>query len=79
MFWDYENMSLGGFFDEAALVCLCDRARTFGRLVESRLYADSTKRTLATRHRGDLERLGITLIDCPTDDKKFIPWSFAKA
>ena len=71
LYWDYENMPLGALFSEASLVALLRRVRsTAGRLVEARLYADSEKGTLKASHRPMLERLGVTLIDCPTSDKK---------
>ena len=41
-----------------------------GRVVELRLYHDSEKPTLYKPHRAALERLGFTIIDCPTSDKK---------
>ena len=72
IFWDYENIELPSSKEavERALTELCEVGRGHGRLVETRLYADSQKCTLATKHRAVLERAGITLIDCPTNDKK---------
>ena len=71
LLWDYENMPLGKVFKEDALARLLQKCRALNlRLVESRLYADSRKLTLAARHRPGLEQYGVTLIDCPTDDKK---------
>ena len=70
LYWDYENVPLGKQFAESALKTLLARARTFGNLQEIRLYADSCKATLNPRHRAALENAGITLIDCPTSNKK---------
>ena len=70
VFWDYENISLGARLTDAQLERLCARVRSFGRLIEARLYSDSTKKTLPVKHRAMLERLGFSLIDCPTSDKK---------
>ena len=70
LYWDYENMPIGKHFTETALKTLLSRARTFGNLLECRLYADSCKATLNPKHRAALENAGITLIDCPTSNKK---------
>jgi uncharacterized LabA/DUF88 family protein len=70
LYWDYENVPLGKQFAESALKTLLARARTFGNLQEIRLYADSCKATLNPKHRAALENAGITLIDCPTSNKK---------
>ena len=75
LFWDYENAPLPGSRSvvgaDACARRLCDHARRFGRLVEVRLYSDSCKAsTLPTRHRDMLQQRGVTLIDCPTNDKK---------
>ena len=76
VFWDYENISLGSKLTNSSctvdqLDWLCKQILPkFGRLVEMRLYSDSTKKTLHTRHRDSLERLGFSIIDCPTSDKK---------
>ena len=72
IFWDYENQPLGKSFSEAALVCVLQRARSFGRISETRLYADAMKADKAAfqKHGPSLDRLGVTLVDCPTSDKK---------
>ena len=73
IFWDYENVCLPRGVEEAAAVAqrLARFANTLGgRVVELRLYHDSTKPTLHRPHRAALERLGFTIIDCPTSDKK---------
>ena len=73
IFWDYENVSLPRGVEEAAAAAqrLARLATTLGgRVVELRLYHDSEKPTLHKPHRAALERLGFTIIDCPTSDKK---------
>ena len=72
LFWDYENMPLGVKFSYEALGLLLQRARTFGRLVEARLYADAMKqdKTAFGKHGEALDHVGVTLVDCPTADKK---------
>ena len=73
IFWDYENVSLPRGVEEAAAAAqrLARLATTLGgRVVELRLYHDSEKPTLYKPHRAALERLGFTIIDCPTSDKK---------
>ena len=73
LYWDYENMPLGKLLCADTLSHLISCVRNFGRVVESRLYADSGKQwkgASAPRQRALLERLGITLIDCPTEDKR---------
>ena len=49
---------------------LLNKVGTYGRLVECRLYADSRKSTLNPKHRSALENAGVTLIDCPTSNKR---------
>ena len=73
IFWDYENVSLPRGVEEAAAAAqrLARLASTLGgRVVELRVYHDSVKPTLHRPHRAALERLGFTIIDCPTSDKK---------
>ena len=70
LYWDYENTSLGKLFPEDAVSRLLNKVGTYGRLVECRLYADSRKSTLNPKHRSALENAGVTLIDCPTSNKR---------
>ena len=73
LYWDFENVGLGAGFSMADLAALLARVRGYGRLHESRLYYDSCKASsegFLSKHRELVERLGVTLVDCPTSDKK---------
>ena len=72
LFWDYENMPIGARFSFDALTSLLQRACSLGRLVEARLYADAMKGDKAAfgKHGAMLNSVGVTLVDCPTSDKK---------
>ena len=73
LYWDFENVGLGAGFSMADLAALLTRVRGYGRLHESRLYYDSCKASsegFLSKHRELVERLGVTLVDCPTSDKK---------
>ena len=73
LYWDFENVGIGAGFSMADLAALLTRVRGYGRLHESRLYYDSCKASsegFLSKHRELVERLGVTLVDCPTSDKK---------
>jgi hypothetical protein len=71
VFWDYENMPLGKLFSMDALAKLSNHARSWGRLLEFRLYSDSLKFNGPNGARRQVvDHLGITFVDCPTADKK---------
>ena len=62
LFWDYENISLGTRFSEAALEGVLNHVRQFGRLIEARLYSDSAKLTLKGVSESSAGAAGATLI-----------------
>lgn len=81
VFWDFENVKIPEWCAATkASDCLREKLLPFGRIVERKLYYDSSKKTESNfADRSDLDLSGFTLVDCPsrhnrkeTLDKKLI-------
>src|SRR3569832_1418605 len=67
VFWDFENVKIPEWCPAVkASDCLREKLLPFGRIVERKLYYDSSKKTEQFMDRSDLDLSGFTLVDCPS-------------
>jgi NYN domain len=72
VFWDFENVKIPEWCAATkASDCLREKLLPFGRIVERKLYYDSSKKTESNfADRSDLDLSGFTLVDCPSRHRK---------
>jgi hypothetical protein len=71
IFWDYENMEVPDWCSAAkASECIRKNVQSRGRIIERKLYFDSSKTTQHSLERSVLDPIGFSLVDCPTRNKK---------
>jgi hypothetical protein len=71
VFWDYENMQVPGWCSAAkASECIRKHVESRGRIVERKLYFDSSKTSQQPLERSALDLSGFSLIDCPCRNNK---------
>lgn len=71
IFWDYENMQVPDWCSAAkASECIRKHVESRGRIVERKLYFDSSKTSQQPLERSALDSSGFSLIDCPCRTSK---------
>jgi hypothetical protein len=71
IFWDYENMQVPGWCSAAkASECIRKNVQSHGRIIERKLYFDSSKTTQQPLERSVLDLSGFSLVDCPSRNNK---------
>jgi uncharacterized LabA/DUF88 family protein len=71
IFWDYENTQVPDWCSAAkASECIRKHVEPRGRIIERKLYFDSSKTSQQPLEKSALDLSGFSLIDCPSRNRK---------